>query len=72
MPDLILNLHVDDMTTDHCAESVLRGIYSVAGVISAEVSLEDKRATVHYDDSQSSAEDFTQAIAAQGYNATVI
>jgi copper chaperone CopZ len=70
MAEQNLVLKVEDMTCDHCAESVLRGIYSVPGVSSAHVTLDAGTAEITYDDAQANVEDFTEAIDAEGYKAT--
>lgn len=64
-----ITINVPDMSTEHCADDVLRAIHSVPGVSQAHVSLESNSAVVEYDEALAEAGDFLQAIDEQGYNA---
>ena len=66
----IINIVVQDMSTDHDADAVLRAIHSVPGVTNADVNLEEKIAAVVYDDAAATEEDFLNAIQAEGFSAT--
>lgn len=66
-----VTLSIPEMTCDHCAESVLRGISSVPGVDHADVSVVNKIAVVQFDEEKGgSLDELIQAIDAEGYKAS--
>jgi copper chaperone CopZ len=62
-----LTLKVTGMTGDHAAETVLSTLSAVPGAKFAEMSAKDGTATVEYDDSEASPQDFVEAIDAAGF-----
>ncbi len=71
MADKILKLNVTGMDSHHAVESVNRAINTVPGLASADVSAENASATMTFDDTLATADDFTGAIELAGYRATV-
>lgn len=72
MTEKKLTFNLTGMTDDHSAESVIRAVNTVPGLISADVSVADARAVVVYDDRKATASDFTDAIDLEGYGATAV
>lgn len=64
MSETILN--VTGMTCQHCVAAVTRALQGVAGVESAEVSLEKKQAVVR---GAADAQALIQAVKSEGYDA---
>jgi len=62
-------LQVNGMTCSGCARSVKRVLESVAGVQSADVSLDKGEARVVYDPSRATLERLKAAVADAGYEA---
>jgi len=68
-----VTLSIPEMTCDHCAESVLRGISSVPGVEHADVSVVSKTAVIQFDEQLGgSLDELIQAIDAEGYKASQV
>lgn len=66
-----VTLDVDNMTCSSCPYIVKKALMRVPGVSAAEVSFEDKIATVTFDDETTSVGALTRATANAGYPATV-
>lgn len=62
-----VTLEVDNMTCVSCPYIVKASLERVSGVTAAQVSFEDKTATVTFDDAQASITDLTQATGDAGY-----
>jgi len=62
-----VTLAVDHMTCASCTYMVENSLEEVAGVIEANASLEDDRAVVRFDDSQTDVEALTHATTDAGY-----
>jgi mercuric ion binding protein len=62
-----VTLAVDNMTCASCTYMVENSLEEVAGVIEANASLEDDRAVVRFDNSQTDVEALTQATENVGY-----
>jgi len=62
-----VTLAVDNMTCASCTYMVENSLEEVAGVIEANASLEDDRAVVRFDDSQTDVEALTHATTDAGY-----
>ncbi len=63
---------ISNMTCALCPIIVESAMSRVQGVISVEVNLELARATVNYDDAQTTADDIAAASNNAGYPATVL
>lgn len=63
-------LNVEGMSCGACVGHVTRALQSLAGVQSAEVSLQDKKAVVIYDAAQIQAAQMIEAVAEEGYEAS--
>lgn len=66
-----VKLAVENMTCASCPYIVRDALRAVPGVLDAEVSYEEKTATVTFDDSRTSADALTNATANAGYPAHV-
>lgn len=64
-------LNVDGMTCNNCAQSVHTVVSQLAGVETLSVNLEEKLATVTFDDAQVSVEQIAETIEDAGFDATV-
>ena len=64
-------LNVDGMTCNNCAQSVHMVVSQLAGVETLSVNLEEKLATVTFDDAQVSVEQIAETIEDAGFDATV-
>jgi periplasmic mercuric ion binding protein len=62
-----VTLSVENMTCASCPFIVKRTLTAVPGVSKAEVSLQDKTATVTYDDNETGVEALTAATTNAGY-----
>jgi copper chaperone len=60
-------LNVEGMSCDHCKMAVTKAVSSLEGVGSVEVSLENKTATVEFEEGKLPLEAIKQAIEGQGY-----
>jgi copper chaperone len=56
------------MTCSGCVQSVVKALQSVPGVLAVDVSLEEKRAAVTYDEYQVKVEYLQEAIEEAGYD----
>ena len=64
-------LNVDGMNCGGCVKSVTGILQAVDGVASAEVSLENKSATVSFDPAKTSAAALVEAVEEGGYEASL-
>jgi copper chaperone len=62
-------LKIEGMTCGGCVKSVTRVLTGVAGVASADVSLEEGRARVTFDPGQTGVEALRQVVERAGYKA---
>ncbi len=62
-------LAIDNMYCDACPYIVRETLAAVPGVMAVEVSFDDKRATVTFEDSEASVDDLAKASADAGYPA---
>ncbi len=62
-------LKVTGMTCHHCVMAVTNALEGVDGVSRADVSLEEGRAVVEYDDATATLDQMTAAVAEEGYEA---
>ncbi len=62
-------LKIKNMSCGHCAMTIKRALEKIGA--KAEVSLEEKRAVVEYDESKLKVEDLINAVAKFGYEAEV-
>jgi copper chaperone len=60
-------IKVNGMTCQGCVNSVKNVLEKIPGVQNADVSLEQKQATVQYDDAKASAENLKKAIEGAGF-----
>lgn len=65
-----VTIHIDGMTCNGCVKGVVRALEALP-VADVAVSLEDKQATLQYDDSQTSVEALIEAIENAGFDAHV-
>ena len=70
--NLVSNIGVDGMTCHSCVNLIETGIGELGGVDSVRVSLEKKLATIAYDSSKASTEEFKTAIEDMGFIVTGI
>lgn len=63
------NLKVTGMTCGHCVRSVSEALGGLDGVESADVKLDEGRATVVYDDARVAPGDMVAAVIDEGYMA---
>lgn len=63
--------NIEGMSCTQCAGHVARALEGVAGVQSAQVSLEEKRAIVTFDPGQAQVAQMQGAVAEEGYAASV-
>lgn len=64
-------INVDGMTCQSCVRNITENISSKAGVVNILVSLEDKSATVQYDNSLTSPNQVAEMIEDMGFDASV-
>ncbi|MFN0095894.1 MAG: heavy-metal-associated domain-containing protein [Dehalococcoidia bacterium] len=64
-----IKLSIDGMTCDHCVHAVTSALSGVPGVAEAQVSLDDKAATVRGDAFDVTA--LIEAVKEEGYEAAV-
>ena len=70
--DLVSTVGIDGMTCHSCVSLIESGIGEMGGVDTVRVSLEKKEATIVYDGSKASTEDFKTAIEDMGFIVTGI
>jgi copper chaperone len=63
-----IQLNIEGMTCSGCVNSVKNVLQKIPGVSSAEVSLEQKRATVIFNPAQSNPAQFKAAVEDAGYD----
>ena len=61
-------INVEGMSCQHCVMAVTKAVKGLAGVDDVQVSLENKKVTVKYDESQSALDKISAAIEDQGYD----
>ncbi len=61
-------IKVEGMSCEHCVKSVTGALEALQGVKSVNVSLENKTATVEYDEAAVTVEALKEAIEDQGYD----
>jgi copper chaperone len=61
--------HIDGMTCQGCVSSVTRALKAVSGVADVTVSLDDKSASVQYDDAQTAPAALVAVIEDAGFDA---
>lgn len=61
-------LHVKGMTCGHCKMAVTNALEELDGVKSAEVSVENGKADVEYDDAKVNLNQMKEAVEEQGYD----
>jgi len=64
-------LNIDGMSCAACVGHVTRALEGLGGVQSARVSLDDNRAVVTYDPDKVQAPQMLEAVAEEGYEASV-
>ncbi len=62
---MTVDISIEGMMCEHCAARVRKALENVEGVTSAEVSLEEKKATVEFSGSDTSS--LSAAVEAAGY-----
>lgn len=72
MAEKTVNLKIEDMTCDHCVDTVMSAASAVPGALAVDVSLADNQATIRYDDKLATVDDFTSALDSAGYGASAI
>jgi len=60
-------IRVEGMSCGHCVMTVKKAIESLEGVKGVDVSLEDKKAVVEYDEKKVKIEDIRAAVKEAGY-----
>jgi copper chaperone len=63
-----IQLDVKGMTCGHCKMAVTNALEELDGVKSVEVSVEEGKASVEYDDSKVNVDQMKEAIEEQGYD----
>ena len=63
-----VQLNIEGMTCNGCVSSVTNVLQKISGVSSAEVSLEQKRATVVFDPAQCNPGQFKTAVEDAGFD----
>ncbi|MFC0034832.1 heavy-metal-associated domain-containing protein [Cardiobacterium valvarum] len=66
-----ITLNIDGMNCNGCVASVTKILQGVDGVVSATVSLADKRAEVAFDAAKTSPEALIAAVEDGGYDASL-
>ncbi len=69
MSESTVIISIDGMTCDHCVKAVTDALKSVEGVREVNVSLEEKKAEVVYEDSRCKATELQAVIDSKGYAA---
>lgn len=59
---------IEGMTCDHCVRAVTSALQGVEGVRDVQVSLEEKKATVVYEDTHCKPADLQAVIETEGYS----
>lgn len=67
-----LQLQVNGMTCQRCADTVQRALLGHGGVTSAAINLENSRVTVTYDPELTSPDDLIVAVQEEGYATRVL
>ena len=69
MADSTVVIPIQGMTCDHCVQAVKSALEGVAGVREVTISLPEKKATVHFDNSTCKSTELQAIIEAEGYAA---
>ncbi|MCH7874367.1 MAG: heavy-metal-associated domain-containing protein [Gemmatimonadetes bacterium] len=67
-----LKLKVTGMTCGHCQQTVEKALKGVAGTFGAAVFLDEGEAEVDYTAGKASPDEYVSAVAAVGYQASVV
>ncbi|MCZ7531842.1 MAG: cation transporter [Acidimicrobiia bacterium] len=62
-----ITLSVPDISCGHCKSSIEGALQPLDGIVSAEVSIEDRKVAVTYDESMVDVATMVKAIDEQGY-----
>jgi copper chaperone len=65
---MIITLHVEGMTCNHCKMAVTNALQELEGVSNVEVHLQEGTVDVSYDEVKVSVEKLKDAIEDQGYD----
>ncbi len=65
---LEITLDVEGMTCHHCKMTVEKAVKALDGIHSAEVNLEEKNVTIHYDQKKVDIPHIKEAIENSGYH----
>jgi len=60
-------LNVEGMSCNHCVNGIKKAVGEIDGVISVEVSLEEKTVTVEYNQEKAKADYIKETIEDEGY-----
>lgn len=60
-------VQIDGMTCEHCVRAVASALRAISGVADVEVSLAEKKATIHYDAEAPEIEQVRSALELEGY-----
>jgi copper chaperone len=64
-------IKIEGMTCMGCVNSVKNVLEKIPGVDSVEVSLNQKQATIHYDDASANTDQFRKAIGDAGFEVAI-
>jgi copper chaperone len=68
MAKVTQTLPVNGMSCQHCVHAVKSAVSALAGVETVDVSLEENRVTVGYDNAATNEQSIRAAIEAEGYS----
>lgn len=66
-----ITLTIGDMSCGHCVKAIQSALSQLPGVLSVNVSLEQKNAQISYDPAQATPEQMITAIAEAGFSASL-
>jgi len=61
-------LNVEGMSCNHCVNGIKKAVGEIEGVISVEVSLEEKKVTVEYNQAKTKIDYIKEVIIDEGYD----
>ena len=61
------SLQIEKMSCGHCEQAIKEALEKIKGVSSASVSLQDRLATIEYDETTVTLADMVQAVEEAGY-----
>lgn len=64
-----LNLQIEGMTCNGCVKSINQALSTLEGIIRADVSLEEKKAHVAFDETKIQADRIIEAVEDAGFDA---